>query len=130
MCIIEKLIKNPEWVYICWTKSELVQRYLLSKLTLPQRKQVRSSSEIWLWRQVPENWGFMMWFFLSWGVDHRIKTKIANSGRITSWTYDHPISHCGKTVSQLQGVKVVWVIPYHLCMNVWPLFYFFIPLLC
>jgi hypothetical protein len=46
-CIIGKLTKKPfKWVYICWTKSEQEPRYLLPKLTLPQPKQVRSSSKV------------------------------------------------------------------------------------
>jgi hypothetical protein len=37
--------------------------------------------------------GFMVWFFLSWGIDYRIKNVKTNSGRMTSLTFFHPISH-------------------------------------
>jgi hypothetical protein len=51
-----------------------------------------------LWRQVPEMWrvarGFMVWFFVSWGIGYRIKNVKTNSGRMTSLTFFHPISHC------------------------------------
>jgi hypothetical protein len=51
-----------------------------------------------LWRRVPENWqvtrGFMLWSFLSWGIDYRNKSSETKFGRITSWTFNHPISHC------------------------------------
>ncbi len=38
--------------------------------------------------------GFMYWFFLSWGIDYRIKTSKTKFERITSRTFNHPISHC------------------------------------
>ncbi len=61
-------------------------------------KRIANSTKFWLWRQVPENWqatwGFMVWLFLSWGIDYQIKNKKAQSGRITSWNFVHPISHC------------------------------------
>jgi hypothetical protein len=38
-------------------------------------------------RTVPEKLqvtrGFMLWFFLNWGIDYRIKNEKTNSGRIT-----------------------------------------------
>jgi hypothetical protein len=34
-------------------------------------------------------------FFLNWGVDYRIKSSKTKFGKIASWTFNHPISHCG-----------------------------------
>ncbi len=51
------------------------------------------SLKFWLWRPVPENWqvtrGFPVWFFLSWGIDYRIKSEKAKCG-----CFNNPISHC------------------------------------
>ncbi len=61
----------------------------------PCRSQKRNtiSLKFWLWRQVPENWqltrGFPVWFFLSWGIDYRIKSEKAKCG-----SFNHPIFHC------------------------------------
>ncbi len=64
------------------------------------RKRPCFSTKYWLWRQVPEKWevtrGFMVWFFLSWGIDYRKKNKKTKFGRITSWNFVHPISHCAR----------------------------------
>ncbi len=62
------------------------------------QKRLLFSPKFWLWRQVQENWqvkrGFMVWFFLSWGIDCRIETWKYRFGRITSRNFNHPISHC------------------------------------
>jgi hypothetical protein len=39
-----------------------------------------------------------VWFFLSWGIDYRIKNVKTNSERMTSLTFFHPISHCGEAL--------------------------------
>ncbi len=61
-------------------------------------KRIANSTKFWLWRPVPgkwaATWGFMAWLFLSWGIDYQIKNKKTQSGRITSWNFVHPISHC------------------------------------
>jgi hypothetical protein len=66
----------------------------------PFRSQKRPtvSLKFSLWRQVPGSWqvtrGIMLWLFLSWGIDCWIKSWKTRFGRITSWTFFHPISHC------------------------------------
>jgi hypothetical protein len=66
------------------------------------QKRPTFSLKFWLWTQVPENWGktrgFMLFLVLSWGIDYRKKSSETWFGRITSWNYVHPISHCGLTV--------------------------------
>ncbi len=61
-------------------------------------KRLANSTKFWLWRSVPgkwaATWGFMVWLFLSWSIDYQIKNKKTQSGRITSWNFVHPISHC------------------------------------
>jgi hypothetical protein len=56
------------------------------------------STKFWLWWLVPRMWqvtrGVIVWLFLSWGVDYRIKNDRTKSVRITSWNFFHPISHC------------------------------------
>ncbi len=65
---------------------------------LRSQKRLTFSLKFWLWRQVPENWqatrDFMLWFFLSWGINYRTKNSKTKSKRMTSWTFNHPISHC------------------------------------
>ncbi len=62
-----------------------------------QRK-LSISPKFWLWRPVPGKWAatrdFMVWLFLSWGIDYQIKNKKTWFGRITSWNFVHSISHC------------------------------------
>jgi hypothetical protein len=36
----------------------------------------------------------MLFLVLSWGIDYRKKSSETRFGRITSWIYVHPISHC------------------------------------
>jgi hypothetical protein len=36
----------------------------------------------------------MVRFFLSWGIDYPKKSSKTRFGKITSWTFNHPISHC------------------------------------
>jgi hypothetical protein len=55
----------------------------------------------------------MLWLFLSWGIDYRIKSSKTKFGRITSWTYDHPISHC---------VAAAWSWKLMVCGNLLELF--------
>ncbi len=61
-------------------------------------KRIANSTKFSLWRPVPgkwaATWGFMVWLFLSWGIDYQIKNKKTQSGRITFWIFCHPISHC------------------------------------
>jgi hypothetical protein len=66
-----------------WTSPEI----LASKVDhVAARKEIQFHKfyKFWLWRQVPENWqftrGFMLWFFLSWGMDYRIKSEKAKCG--------------------------------------------------
>ncbi len=78
------------------------------------------SLNFWLWRQVPEKWqvtrGFILWLFRSWGIDCQIRNLKAKFGRITSWTFDHPISHCELSRISIQAFtfllitysRVVW----------------------
>jgi hypothetical protein len=49
------------------------------------------------------NKGFYVVLFLSWGIDYRIKNEKTKSGRITSWTFVHPISHCDFGGKKLLG---------------------------
>ncbi len=62
------------------------------------QKRSTDSTNFWLWRQVPENWqvtrGFMLWLFLSWGIDYWTKNAKTKSGKFTFWNFCHPISHC------------------------------------
>jgi hypothetical protein len=41
----------------------------------------------------------MVWHFLSWGIDYRIKNEETKSGRITFLNFNHPISHCAQSPS-------------------------------
>ncbi len=63
------------------------------------QKRLGDSPKFSLWRQVPENWqvtrGFLLWFFLSWSIDYRIKSEKTKSERSTFLNFNHPISHCG-----------------------------------
>jgi hypothetical protein len=44
----------------------------------------------------------MVWLFLSWSIDYRIKNKKTKSGRITFLNFNHPISHCDKITKILE----------------------------
>ncbi len=72
----------------------------------------RFSPKIWLWRQVPENWqvtmGFILWLFLSWSIDYRTKNPKIWFGRMTSWTFGHPISHCAFRYSHPWNAIFFW----------------------
>jgi hypothetical protein len=76
-----------------------------SKVDISDTKRCTLSLKFSLYRQVPEMWkvarGFMAWFFLSWGIDYRIKNVKTDYGRMTSLTFFHPISHCAMLVSMI-----------------------------
>ncbi len=97
---IEKLTKKPlEWVYICWTKSERNPRYLLPKLTLPQQKQISSSSEIFTLKVRTGETGGQQGisycgFFLVGVFTIELKISKIKIGRITFPNFVHSISHC------------------------------------
>jgi hypothetical protein len=99
MSIIEKLTKNLSIEYI-YVEQNLNRSWDIWLQSWPCRSQKWETLSLlfWLWRQVPENWqltrDFMLWCFLSWGIDYRIKSEKTKSGRITSWNFVHPISHC------------------------------------
>jgi hypothetical protein len=75
-----------------------------------KKKRLAFSPKFWLWSEVPKNWqvarGFMLWCFLSWGVDYRIK-KNHNPEESLFWAFNHPISPCVMDSSlQLKGLWV------------------------
>ncbi len=82
-----------------------------------------------LWRPVPKNWqvtrSFMVWFFLSWGVDCWTENLRSWFRRITLLNYNHPISHCvsfwistsiypllaGRLQGKLKLFNSIWLLP-------------------
>ncbi len=65
--------------YICWKEFKLNSRYLLSKLTLLCRRKRNIFIKFSGIGEVGVIRGFMIWFFLSWGIGYWIKTKKDNS---------------------------------------------------
>ncbi len=48
---------------------------------------------------------FMLWLFLSWGIDYRTNNPKKLFERITFWNFVHPISHCA---SFLKGLFIIF----------------------
>jgi hypothetical protein len=67
-------------------------------LTLPQPKATSNFSKVFTLKvrtgELAGNKVFWLWFFLSWGIDNRIKSLKTKFGKIASWIFNHPISHC------------------------------------
>jgi hypothetical protein len=82
-----------------------------SKVDPSAARENKFSPKFWLWKPAPKmsrvTRSFMFWFFLSWGIDYRKKSSKTKSERMTSWTFNHPTSHCERCLisSWILGLK-------------------------